>query len=106
MTQGNDEEAPPVSPGLQRVGRMRVVSEELHAEFLGMRELMRKRPPSEKPNDDEVVLVATEHGLSLASYRSGDDKWIAIGTVFNIQRDRIAGWWPIEHLLDQDKGQS
>lgn len=59
----------------------------------------RKRLPTEKPQDGEVVLVKYPNGLGFAMYRADADYgwWDQDGeeTVSGIEC-----WWPIKHLLE------
>lgn len=50
----------------------------------------RKRPPTEKPQDGEVVLAISKMGnLVVEEFH---DPWFL--------EDQLDGWWPIKHLIE------
>lgn len=79
------------------------MSEEQHIEDLillaKLKDQQRKRQPSEKPQDGEVVLVSMEDGLTLGFYHHKKSRWLGIPGLPLLEEDRIKGWWSIKRLL-------
>lgn len=76
----------------------------LEDEFTKLKDLMRKRPATERPKDGEVVLMRLRKKGKLVVCEYAHNQF---QTSMNCWKDsEVDGYWPISHLIGEEENRN
>ena len=85
-----------IGSGCGECSRCAKEGKEIAKKYLDLLDQQRKRPPSEKPGDGEVVLVKFAES-------EGGGLWLGQYIPGKYPNFQVDGWWPIKYLVEGEK---